>query len=165
MCRCSTFAHHASTSCGSYGKWGSKMPNKRLKVHEWQIAMPRRSSRHEANRFLGNKFAKRIRQRELSKKQSIKPLPGSIHPQMVTCGKACCRCAGRGHLHGPYHYRFFRERGRQRKVYIRSEKVSEAREATRLWKDLHPATYKLLASLRGLSAALRILTQGAQIGK
>jgi hypothetical protein len=47
-----------------------------------------------------------------------KMLPGVVCPQWVRCGRPSCRCA-RGQLHGPYHYRFFREAGKLRKVYIR----------------------------------------------
>ena len=43
-----------------------------------------------------------------------KILRGSVHAQWVTCGKPGCRCS-RGHLHGPYLYLFWRERGRLRK--------------------------------------------------
>ncbi|MDP9356401.1 MAG: hypothetical protein M3R02_14170 [Chloroflexota bacterium] len=44
--------------------------------------------------------------------------------QWVRCGKPGCRCA-RGELHGPYHYLFWRENGRLRKRYVRSELVAD----------------------------------------
>lgn len=47
-----------------------------------------------------------------------KILKGSVHKQRVTCGKPGCRCS-RGHLHGPYLYLFWREKGRLRKRYTR----------------------------------------------
>ena len=42
---------------------------------------------------------------------------GSLHLDWITCGKPMCRCA-RGILHGPYVYRHWRHRGKQRKVYV-----------------------------------------------
>jgi hypothetical protein len=45
---------------------------------------------------------------------------------MVRCGAGGCRCA-RGELHGPYHYRFWREGGRLRKVYVRPAELDEVR--------------------------------------
>jgi hypothetical protein len=42
---------------------------------------------------------------------------GSLHLDWITCGKPTCRCA-RGILHGPYVYRRWRHRGKQRKVYV-----------------------------------------------
>jgi hypothetical protein len=46
-----------------------------------------------------------------------KLLRGSVHAQWVKCGKPGCQCS-RGHLHGPYYYRFWREDGRLRKEYV-----------------------------------------------
>ena len=57
-----------------------------------------------------------------------KTLPGVVLPQMVRCGKPNCHCA-RGELHGPYHYRFWREGGRLRKQYVRSEDLERVRRA------------------------------------
>jgi hypothetical protein len=47
-------------------------------------------------------------------------LSGSIHVEWRTCGRANCRCA-RGHRHGPYYVRRWRESDRQRKAYIRAD--------------------------------------------
>ena len=66
-----------------------------------------------------------------------KNLPGVVCPQWVRCGRANCRCA-RGQLHGPYHYRFWREGGRLRKQYVKPadlERVREACQARRREKD------------------------------
>ncbi len=55
-------------------------------------------------------------------------LPGVVCSQMVRCSRANCRCA-KGHLHGPYHYRFWRESGVLKKEYVpckNVEKVSAA---------------------------------------
>ena len=52
------------------------------------------------------------------------PLPGVVLPQWVRCGRQNCRCA-RGTLHGPYHYRFWREDGRLRKAYVRPTELEQ----------------------------------------
>lgn len=49
-------------------------------------------------------------------------LPGTVHVQWVRCGRANCRCS-HGQLHGPYHYRFWREGGRLRKQYVKRSDV------------------------------------------
>jgi len=53
---------------------------------------------------------------------------GGLHAQFVRCGKRNCRCY-RGELHGPYHYLFWREAGRLRKVYVKRGDVAEVRAA------------------------------------
>ncbi|HLL73581.1 MAG TPA: DUF6788 family protein [Pyrinomonadaceae bacterium] len=50
-------------------------------------------------------------------------LRGSVCVQFVRCGKPNCRCASGASLHGPYHYLMYRERGRQRKRYVRQSDV------------------------------------------
>lgn len=53
---------------------------------------------------------------------------GAICPQMVRCGKPNCKCA-RGELHGPYFYRFTRDKyGRLHKQYVRRSEVAAWRE-------------------------------------
>ena len=65
----------------------------------------------------------------LNRQQTLpKTLPGVVRPQWVKCGRANCRCH-RGHLHGPYNYRFWREGGRLRKQYVKRDKVTEVRAA------------------------------------
>ena len=54
------------------------------------------------------------------------PKIASIHAQWVRCGRAGCRCA-RGDPHGPYHYIFFRERGKLRKRYVPKHEVDAMR--------------------------------------
>jgi hypothetical protein len=60
------------------------------------------------------------------KTKTVKTLPkiieGTICPQLVRCGKYNCKCT-RGELHGPYHYLFFRIKGKLIKRYIRSADV------------------------------------------
>jgi hypothetical protein len=54
------------------------------------------------------------------------PLPGVVLGQRVRCGRPNCRCA-RGDLHGPYHFRFWREGGRLRKAYVKRSELEEVR--------------------------------------
>jgi hypothetical protein len=55
-----------------------------------------------------------------------KTLPGVVCRQWVKCGRPVCRCA-RGNLHGPYFYRFWRENGRLRKVYVPRAELEKVR--------------------------------------
>jgi len=57
-----------------------------------------------------------------------KMLPGTVCAQWARCGKPVCKCA-RGELHGPYYYRFWREGGRLRKVYVRPADLAVVRAA------------------------------------
>ncbi len=56
------------------------------------------------------------------RKESIMPLKGVVLEEMKHCGKPNCRCNS-GYLHGPYHYRYYRDRGRLRKRYVRPQDV------------------------------------------
>jgi hypothetical protein len=53
-------------------------------------------------------------------------LPGVVCVQWVRCGRPNCRCAG-GRRHGPYHYRFFRDAGKLKKVYVGRADLEEVR--------------------------------------
>jgi hypothetical protein len=53
-----------------------------------------------------------------------KTMPGVVCVQWVRCGRSNCHC-GRGTPHGPYHYRFWRERGRLRKSYVRPADLAQ----------------------------------------
>jgi hypothetical protein len=72
------------------------------------------------------------REQRLSKKKQAKTLPktlpGTVHAQMIRCGRPNCRCAG-GQLHGPYYYQFWREGGRLRKAYVSRDALLDARQA------------------------------------
>ena len=59
-----------------------------------------------------------------------KTLAGIVCQQWVRCGRTRCRC-GRGELHGPYHYRFWREGGRLRKAYVRPAELEQVRGSAR----------------------------------
>lgn len=62
----------------------------------------------------------------------IEALPGSVHVQRVRCGKANCRCA-RGRPHAA-HYRFWREGGRLRKVYVSRADLGRVRAGCERWR-------------------------------
>jgi hypothetical protein len=74
-----------------------------------------------------------------------KTLPGAVCVQWVRCGRTTCRCA-RGHPHGPYFYRFWREGARLRKRYVRPPQLErvrgqcrahrEARREARDWREV-----------------------------
>ena len=85
----------------------------------------------------------------------LEPLPGSLHAELKRCGNPGCRCA-RGHLHGPYVYRRWREGQRQRKTYVPPHRLEEVKRGIRLWRELHPPAW----SLRQELAELRRLEQG-----
>jgi hypothetical protein len=55
-----------------------------------------------------------------------KTLPGTVCVQWVRCGRLTCRCAT-GRLHGPYHYRFWRDAGKLRKAYVRQSELEQIR--------------------------------------
>jgi hypothetical protein len=87
--------------------------------------------------------------------KSAQPLPktlsGAVCAQWVRCGRPNCRCS-RGQLHGPYHYRFWREGGRLRKEYIRPEDLEEVRarcEARRQFRRELRAGWQQWRSLAG----------------
>ena len=83
-------------------------------------------------------------------------LPGSLHAEWKRCGKPGCRCA-RGHPHGPYWYRRWREGGRQRKQYVPRQELPAVRAGIARWRALHPPAWparRALAELRRLERAL-----------
>lgn len=67
----------------------------------------------------------------LPKTDAPEGLPGVVRPQFVRCGKPACRCASGdpADRHGPYYYRFWRERGRLRKRYVRPADLDATRAA------------------------------------
>ncbi len=65
----------------------------------------------------------------------LSPLPGEVCEQYVRCGKANCRCND-GRLHGPYHYRVWREGTRVFKQYVKPAEVEVTRERCRLYRSL-----------------------------
>lgn len=65
----------------------------------------------------------------------LSPLPGEICEQYVRCGKPNCRCND-GHLHGPYHYRVWREGARVFKQYVKPAELEATRERCRLHRAM-----------------------------
>jgi hypothetical protein len=82
---------------------------------------------------------------------------GAICAQMVRCGKSNCKCA-RGELHGPYFYRFMRDRNdRLRKRYVRRSEVGA-------WKELCERRREWLgerATMRALCR--RVIGRGGEV--
>lgn len=60
---------------------------------------------------------------------------GAVCAQFVRCGKTGCKCS-RGELHGPYYYRFTREDGRLRKIYVPKSAAAAALAAQRSEREL-----------------------------
>ncbi len=66
------------------------------------------------------------------KTKTVKTLPkmalGTVHSQVVRCGKPSCKCAS-GELHGPYFYHFQRINGSLVKRYVKAADVADMRAA------------------------------------
>lgn len=65
-----------------------------------------------------------------TKSENLLPkiLPGTVHTQMVRCGKPNCKCA-RGELHGAYYYHFVRVGGKLKKRYLKADEVEAIKAA------------------------------------
>ena len=83
-----------------------------------------------------------------------KILPGTVCAQWVRCGKPGCKCA-RGKLHGPYYYRFWREDGRLRKVYVPRDKLDATSAACEAYRREKRVVKDSLAFLREGRALVR----------
>lgn len=99
-------------------------------------------------------------QQTRSKNQKMLPktLPGAVCQQWKRCGRSACKCVT-GALHGPYFYRFWRERGRLRKAYVKAADLEAVRAACAAERELM-RTRRLLHALglndwRRLMALLR----------
>jgi hypothetical protein len=88
----------------------------------------------------------------------LKPLPGVVLPQWVRCGKPNCRCA-QGQLHGPYHYRFWRENGRLKKTYVRPAELEQVQARCEARRQARRDLKAAWNSWRGLLAAVREVEQ------
>ena len=72
-------------------------------------------------------------------------LPGAVCAQYVRCGKPNCHCA-QGQRHGPYWYRFWRDRyGQRHKEYVRPTDLEAVRAACAAWQAQQRAVAELLA--------------------
>ncbi len=84
---------------------------------------------------------------------SLPKLPArswSLQPEWKRCGNPSCRCA-RGHQHGPYWYRRWREDGKQRKLYVPRDRVGEELVVIATRRREHPSAWQvrqMLAELR-----------------
>ena len=76
-----------------------------------------------------------------------KMLAGSLHLEWRRCGKPSCRCT-RGHPHGPYYVRRWREGGRQRKELIRAAEVAMVLAALEERRRRLVPVRRIVASLR-----------------
>lgn len=99
-----------------------------------------------------------------------KTLPGVVIQRMKKCGRSNCKCA-QGELHGPYHYRYWREGGRLRLQYVKrsnlaritaackTRQVQELRERTEMGA-INERTHSYRMRWRDLLATLRELERG-----
>lgn len=87
-------------------------------------------------------------------KESIVPLVGVVISEMKRCGKANCHCAS-GQLHGPYHYRYYREGGKLTKRYVRPADLGAVMGATQARQRLVKDSNKARSQLRLLLATLK----------
>ena len=74
---------------------------------------------------------------------------GSLHLEWKRCGRGNCRC-GRGLLHGPYAYLHWRERGRQKKAYVRMAALTATFEAIKRQRVQSPTTAEILTLMKEL---------------
>jgi hypothetical protein len=85
---------------------------------------------------------------------------GTVHKQLVKCGKPSCKCA-RGELHGPYYYYFVRVGGRLKKRYLKHDDVKAIQVACRSRREDEKATRQQTRqaqlSVRQIIARLRAL--------
>ncbi len=89
-----------------------------------------------------------------------KMMPGSVHRQLVKCGKASCKCA-RGELHGPYHYHFIRTAGKLTKRYLKAHEIKEVKAGCRARHEQDKARseqmYQARQLLREIDAQMRAI--------
>ena len=85
-------------------------------------------------------------------------LKGQVCVQYIRCGKPGCRCVD-GKLHGPYHYRIWREGDKVHKVYVRQSEVEAVQAACRAYQgyseQLRGLKLQRLALTKGVSRAWR----------
>jgi hypothetical protein len=89
--------------------------------------------------------------------RKIEPLPGCLSATYQRCGKAVCRCT-EGQKHGPYWSRFWRERGRRRRQYVRHADLEHVRAGIAAWRRLHPparSARDAISEIRRLLAELK----------
>lgn len=86
---------------------------------------------------------------------------GSVVAYLVKCCRTNCKCSV-GELHGPYFYRYWREKGKRYKQYIKREDVEAINLACTNYRKQHHQTKQLktqqLAQWRRLKAQLKELS-------
>lgn len=85
---------------------------------------------------------------------SIRPLSGKLTTQYVTCGKADCRCRN-GQLHGPYHYRVWRDGDQIKKEYVKRTDIERVRNSCQAFQDMMGSIMRLRAERRRLSRRIK----------
>jgi hypothetical protein len=83
-------------------------------------------------------------------------LPGTVCRQWVRCGRPDCHCA-HGQLHGPYHYRLWREGGRLRKQYVRPRDLARVVAACEARRQLRRDVEAGWEEFRGMLDTVRQL--------
>jgi hypothetical protein len=95
----------------------------------------------------------------LPKTEEAPQFPGAICAQWIRCGHPGCKCA-RGELHGPYYYRFWRDRGRQHKAYVRPGDLDAARTACEARRQQRKDNAQARRQARAAFALLRAIDRG-----
>jgi len=85
---------------------------------------------------------------------AVRPLPGKVSAQYVTCGKSDCRCRN-GQRHGPYYYRVWRDGDSIRKEYIKSKDVDHIRACCKAHEDMLRLVVQLRSERRRLTGNIR----------
>ena len=93
-----------------------------------------------------------------------KMLLGAVCVQWVRCGKPNCRCA-RGELHGPYYYRFWRENGKLRKVYVKPGDLAEVQEACEARRRERRELRAAMQKFRDLLSIIRRIESDERLGR
>jgi hypothetical protein len=85
------------------------------------------TDRTELYRFLALRLGRRPKRGlQLAQLQKARGAPKfTYREEYVRCGKRGCVCA-KGKLHGPYTYKYWREKGKLRKEYIRKSRPPAA---------------------------------------
>ncbi len=83
-------------------------------------------------------------------------LPGWLQAQRVRCGRSNCHCAT-GLGHGPYWYRRWRDRGRQRRQYVKPGDLDQVRSALAEYNRTHARAWSIRCSIRELNRLCRLL--------
>lgn len=87
-------------------------------------------------------------------KESIILLSGTVITEMKRCGRPNCRCSS-GQLHGPYHYLYYRERGKLHKQYVKPGRLPAVQRGIDARRTLAIERRTARLQLRLLVRALR----------